>query len=42
MTGKKNHGLIQGYLISIQESHNKSNELIFILFSSFKEKKRLK
>jgi len=38
MTGEKNFGLIQGYLMSIQESHNKRNEFICILSSFFKEK----
>jgi hypothetical protein len=38
MTGEKSSGLIQGYLMSIQESHNKSNDSICILSSSLKKK----
>ncbi len=38
--GEKNSGLIQGYLMSIQESHNKTNDIICILASSLKKLKK--
>jgi len=38
MTKKESFGLIQGYLMSIQEPHNKSNDFICILSSSLKIK----
>jgi hypothetical protein len=38
MAKKESFGSIQGYLMSIQEPHNKSNDSICILSSSFKKK----
>jgi hypothetical protein len=35
MTGEESFGLIQGYLMSIQKSHNKSKDFICILPSIF-------